>query len=273
MSTVPGFPDATSPTPETGLLWLTEGSGSTRDKKVQAGTLVTDLLGRAVNSQAAAATPIVGATDLLPVARGNTGGKASVNAVVGAGFAGAIADMAGASTLVGTETLPALQGTSAKALPVSSLFPSVLEFDGMGDILSTALVVDIAPPLAQYRIIVHKGAAGEIPVSADLHCNWAPALGEPGAWRFPDAQAALGSAFSTALRMLWGIGPTDEWVVPRLFGTMRLDGGVHVPVDVWNGGGDPAASYFKIWDWTATEEATSYGMGYLHLHIPGRPVP
>ena len=106
MSTVPGFPDATSPTPATGLLWLTEGSGSTRDKKVPAGTLMKDLLGRAVNEQAAAASPIAGATDLLPVARGNTGGKASVDAVVGAGLPGSVEALATAAALVGTEYVP-----------------------------------------------------------------------------------------------------------------------------------------------------------------------
>jgi len=121
MSTVPGFPDATSPTPETGLLWLTEGSGTTRDKKVQAGTLVTDLLGRAVNSQATAATPIAGATDLIPVSRGDTGGKASVDAVVGAGLPGAIAGFAAPYALADTDTLPLLQSATMTELPLSTL--------------------------------------------------------------------------------------------------------------------------------------------------------
>lgn len=114
MSTVLGFPDATSPTPETGVLWLTEGSGSTRDKKVPAGTLMEDLLGRAVNGQAAAASPIVGATDLLPVARGNTGGKASVDAVVAAGLAGGIASLAAPTFIDPTDTLVILQSGVAK---------------------------------------------------------------------------------------------------------------------------------------------------------------
>lgn len=65
MSTVPGFPDATSPTPETGLLWLTEGSGSTRDKKVTALDLVADILPGAIGT-GTAPSALVG-TETIPL--------------------------------------------------------------------------------------------------------------------------------------------------------------------------------------------------------------
>lgn len=65
MSTVPGFPNATSPTPHTGLLWLTEGSGAARDKKVTALDLVADILPGAIGTGAAPDT-LVG-TETVPL--------------------------------------------------------------------------------------------------------------------------------------------------------------------------------------------------------------
>jgi hypothetical protein len=184
MSTVPGFPDATSPTPETGLLWLTEGSGSTRDKKVQAGTLVTDLLGRAVNSQAAAAAPIVGATDLLPVARGNTGGKASVDEVVAAGIPGGTTLLDSASVLDRTETFPIVQGGAGRKLSMGAL---ALAAD-----VPTA--VDIAKRMSTY-------AQWESAITPDVWSDWGDvvARGRLVVARYPFAQNTMSTFYITLL--------------------------------------------------------------------------
>lgn len=72
MSTVLGFPDATSPTPETGVLWFTEGSGTTRDKKIAAGTLVRDLLGVAIVGQPPPTETLDG-TETLPIVQAGVG--------------------------------------------------------------------------------------------------------------------------------------------------------------------------------------------------------
>ncbi len=277
MSTVPGFPDATSPTPATGLLWLTEGSGSTRDKKVEAGTLVTDLLGTAVNAQPAAATPIVPASDLLPVARGDVGGKASVNAVVEAGFAGALPGAVGAlavaTALTGTETLPVVQ-TTAKSVLVSRLFPDVVEFSGLDDIFTGAVPTLEGSVRSQYRMTAHK-MLKDVPAYADVCFHWsAKSIDAPDCgWTIPADMAALGTAFDSALRTLWGIGATAEWLFPGIQGVLHVAGGGYFPVYIWNEGGLPANSHYKIWNWTVTEEAALHTFGDLLLHIPGRPIP
>lgn len=182
MSTVPGFPDATSPTPETGLLWLTEGSGSTRDKKVQAGTLVTDLLGRAVNSQAAAATPIVGGTDLIPVARGNTGGKASVDAVVAAGIPGGTTLLDSASVLDRTEVFPIVQGGAGRKLSMGAL---ALTTD-----VPTA--VDIAKRMSTY-------AQWESAITPDVWSDWEDVVssGVLVVSRYPFSQNTMSTFYIT----------------------------------------------------------------------------
>ena len=274
MSTVPGFPAATSPTPATGLLWLTEGSGSTRDKKVEAGTLVTDLLGTAVNAQAAAASPIVPATDLLPVVRGDVGGKASVDAVIAAGLPGALptatAAMSTASTLTGAETFPVVQ-TTAKSVLVSRFFPSIVEFSGLDDIFSAAVPSVEADIRSQYRMTVHK-MPGEIPAYADVCFHWSGIFGAAGGWTIPDDFAILGAAFDAALRALWGIGPTEQWLFPYLHGSLHVGGGIY-PVSHYNQGGLPANSTYSIFGWTATEEALMYPHGDLFLRVPGVPVP
>lgn len=274
MSTVLGFSAATVPTPETSVLWTTEGSGSTRDKQVQAGTLVTDLLGRAVNSQAAAAAPIAGATDLLPVVRGNTGGKASVDAVVEAGFPGALPGAVGglstASALTGAETFPVVQTTAKRAL-VSRLFPTIVEFTGLDDIFSAAVPTVEADIRSQYRMTAHK-MLGEVPAYADVCFHWSGIFGASGGWTIPDDSAILGAAFDAALRALWGIGPTAQWLFPYLHGSLHVGVGIY-PVSIYNQGGLPANSTYSISGWTATEDAILYPYGDLFLRVPGVPVP
>lgn len=98
MSTVPGFPDATSPTPESVLLWATEGSGASRDKKVTALNLVKDMIPGAM--------------------------------------APAVTNLSAASTLTGTELLPVVQTTTKKVTVKDLLAEGIPTLDTQAAILS-----------------------------------------------------------------------------------------------------------------------------------------
>lgn len=273
MATVLEYPTLAAAEP-LDILYAIRGTGDDRDSKIPVGQVAKDLLGYSIGGQAAAATPIAPATDMIPVARGTAGGKASVDAIVQAGFAaalpGAVAALSTASTLTGTETLPVVQ-TTAKSALVSRFFPSVVEFSGLDDIFSAAVPTVEADILSQYRMTVHK-MPGEVPAYADVCFHWSGVFGAPGGWTIPDDFAVLGAAFDSALRALWGIGPTAQWLFPFLHGTLLVGTDIY-PVNLFNQGGLPANSTYSIRGWTATEEAIMYPYGDLYIRIPGLPVP
>ena len=232
MSTVLGFPDATSPTPETGLLWLTEGSGSTRDKKVPSGTLVTDLF----------PTSLVSAT----------------------------VAMSAASALSGTETLPIVQ-TTAKKVPLSKIVPGMRSFSSLMEIFPPATPTGAGSIIAQNRMSRHVGL-GDKALYADLSFHWSATFAAAGScgWTIPDDMDTLAPELDSALREFWGVGVSAEWTYPYLQGTLIVPGGVY-PLSIWNEGGSPSNSKYRIWNWTATEEAALYAFGQINIHVPGTP--
>jgi hypothetical protein len=115
MSTVPGFPDATVPTPETALLWATEGSGVGRDKKVTALNLVKDMFPGSIASGSAPSIPLDG-TETVPMLQGAAFREATVGNVFSGGFA------------LGLPALP------VSTLPEESDIMGLVKLPGAGDL-------------------------------------------------------------------------------------------------------------------------------------------
>lgn len=136
--------------------------------------------------------------------------------------------------------------------------------NGLMDFFPLATPDFPADILSQSRIVHHKNAAGKT-VYAEMFFHWSATFaGSANAgWTIPDSSDALGADIDSALREVWGIGPTDEWKFPYIHGTLQCAAKLYT-VSIYHQVSGPLYS-IQGWD----QAANRLPFGDLRFLIPG----
>lgn len=98
-----------------------------------------------------------------------------------------------------------------------------------------------------------------------LEFQWSSTFADSGScgWALGSANGYLAAEIDSALRELWGIGPSDEWLHPYIFGDIYV-GGNRYTLSIYN---QPAGPKFTISG--GVNVSNTYAFGRVSLYIPG----
>lgn len=151
----------------------------------------------------------------------------------------------------------------SSALRLQQIYTRVFS-NGLRDFFPLAVPDDPTEIRAQSRIVHHKNATGKT-VYAELFFHWsATSAGSVNSgWTIPDGSDTLGPGIDFALRELWGIGPSDEWKFPCIYGTLQCAAKLYT-VSIYH---QPGGAHYSIQGWD--QAANRLPFGDLRFLIPG----